>query len=273
MIRLVGIDFDGTLLNSEKKISKENKETINEVIKKGVIVSIFTGRSYPSAINYIKELNLDVPCVFQNGALIMKPLSKKMINKICLKKEKALKVCEYLEKENKTYAIFTDFFETPDMIATSSIQSSQHIQYFENNMWRTRIVKNILEELKKFQKDEIVQIAFLSEKEFMENMKKIFSDLSIIASSEINGEYFVEVFGNNIGKERALYYLEDYYGISAKETMFIGDSFNDLEIIKKVGYGIAMGNAKDEVKKAAKFITSDNNSDGVARILKKLILN
>jgi hypothetical protein len=272
MIRLIGIDFDGTLLNSDKKISKENKEAIKKAIKKGVIVSIFTGRSYPSAINYIKELNLDVPCVFQNGALIMKPLSEKIINEVCLEKEKALEVCEYLEKEDKVYTVFSDFFETPDMIATSRIYSSQHIQYFENNMWRTRIVKNILEELRKLEKKEVVQIAFLSEKEFMKKMKTVFSDLSIIASAEINGEYFVEIFGNNIGKEKALHYLEDYYEISAEETMFIGDSFNDLEIIKKVGYGVAMGNAKDEVKKAAKFITFDNNSNGVAHILEKMIL-
>ena len=273
MIKLVGIDFDGTLLDSEKRLSQENKETIKEVIKKGVIVSIFTGRSYSSAIKYIKELDLDVPCVFQNGALIIKPLSKEIISKISLKKDKALEICKYLQENNKTFAIFTDFFKTPDMVLTKDIYKSKHIKYFENNIWRSNFVDDLIKYLRSLAKDEIVQIAYLSDKDFIDSMKAKFKDVSIISSAEIDGEYFTEVFGKDIGKEKALNYLESYYKITPEETMFIGDSFNDTEIIKKVKYGVAMGNAKEEVKKVAKYVTLDNDSHGVSHILKKLILS
>ncbi len=273
MIKLVGIDFDGTLLNSKKELSKGNKEAIKKVIESGITVSIFTGRSYSSAIEYIKELNLDVPCVFQNGALIIKPLSKKVIRQISLKKKDAVEVCEYLNQNNKVFAVFTDFFKNPDMLITDKVMKSKHIQYFENNLWRAQKVDDVLKSLKELEKSEIVQIAFLSDGQFIETLKNKFINLSIIPSAEIDGEYFTEVFGHSIGKEQALLYLEDYYKVSANETMFIGDSFNDLKIIEMVGYGVAMGNAKKEVKDAAKYLTLDNNSDGVKYILEQMILN
>jgi Cof subfamily protein (haloacid dehalogenase superfamily) len=272
MIKLVGIDFDGTLLNSKKEISKKNKEAIKKVIDKNVIVSIFTGRNYTSAIKYIQELELDVVCVFQNGALIIKPLSKEIVDKNTLSKDKALQVCKFLKSEGIEFAIFTDFFESPDMIITKKIVSSNYAPYFKNNSWRSKTVEDVYKYLKNLQKDEIVQIAFVSDYKFIQKIKEKFKEVSIITSTEINGEYFTEVFGKNVGKEKALEHLEKYYNISPQETMFIGDGFNDLEIIKKVKYGVAMGNAKDEIKKFAKYVTLENDSDGVAHILQKLVL-
>ena len=63
----------------------------------------------------------------------------------------------------------------------------------------------------------------------------------------------------------------DYYGISLDETMAFGDGGNDIQMLSHVGLGVAMGNARDEVKKYAKYVTSDVDNDGISRALDKFI--
>ncbi len=81
-----------------------------------------------------------------------------------------------------------------------------------------------------------------------------------------------EVTGKGVSKGNAVKVLANYYGIDSEQVICIGDSENDLSMIKYAGLGIAMGNADENVKEAAKYITDNNNCDGVAKAIEKFVL-
>jgi Cof subfamily protein (haloacid dehalogenase superfamily) len=76
-----------------------------------------------------------------------------------------------------------------------------------------------------------------------------------------------------VSKGSAVKILADYYGISSEQVMCIGDSENDLSMIKFAGLGVAMENGDENVKEAAKYITDSNNCDGVAKVIEKFVLS
>ena len=81
-----------------------------------------------------------------------------------------------------------------------------------------------------------------------------------------------EAMNKGVSKGNAVTILAEHYGIAREQIICIGDSENDLSMIKYAGLGVAMGNADQEVKAAAHYITDSNNCDGVARVIEKFVL-
>ena len=81
-----------------------------------------------------------------------------------------------------------------------------------------------------------------------------------------------EVMNSGVSKGNAVKILADYYGISSEQVICIGDSENDLSMIKFAGLGVAMENGSKLVKDAAQYITASNNGDGVAKVIEKFVL-
>ena len=81
-----------------------------------------------------------------------------------------------------------------------------------------------------------------------------------------------EVMNKGVSKGNAVKILADYYGINSEQVICIGDSENDLSMIKFAGLGVAMGNGSQVVKEAAQYITDSNNCDGVAKVIEKFVL-
>jgi Cof subfamily protein (haloacid dehalogenase superfamily) len=85
--------------------------------------------------------------------------------------------------------------------------------------------------------------------------------------------YFVEIVDKRSNKALALKFLSEHFNIDREDIIAIGDNYNDLDMIRYAGLGVAMGNAPDYLKNAANYVTHSNNSDGVAHVLQKFILN
>lgn len=84
--------------------------------------------------------------------------------------------------------------------------------------------------------------------------------------------FYTEITNKNVNKWTAIEYLIEKLNIKKEEVMAIGDNINDIEMIKNAGMGIAMGNSAPQVKDIADFITSDNDSNGVAEAINKYII-
>ncbi len=269
MIKLIVLDLDGTLLSSEKKINPVDREAVKEALDAGISVTVFTGRSKHSASRYVKELGIGVPVVFQNGALIVDFSSGKILRMVKLSGEIAKKVVLEARKMDIFYIIYTEFSTIKDMMVDRSYKGPYEY-YMEQNIWRMYFVKDVINHIR----EDVAEIALIGKKDSIEEAVSWIDEreASVIKSTEIGGESFWEIFGPGCSKAIALEFLLEHFGVSKDEVMFIGDGYNDVEVLKTVGYPVVMGNAPEDVKKYAKYITSDNDSGGVAEAIRKIAL-
>jgi hypothetical protein len=273
MIKLIVIDLDGTLLDHNKKISDDNIKALKRSIEKGVEVSISTGRSYISAKEYIKQLELDIPVVYQNGALILHGADKnRILRAIKLDSTLAQNIITEAKKVQVNFVLYRDFFEFPDMYV-EAFPDTPYASYYEYNSFRIRVCDNVVDHI---DHDGVVEVALEGpERKILEVVEKIesFSErISVVKNSTLENHSFYEFFGPGVRKSIGLNYLRNVSGIEKNEVAYIGDNYNDLDVMKEASFSVAMKNAPEDVKKHADYVTSKTNDEsGVAEAVEKLL--
>ncbi len=275
VVKLIVTDLDGTLLNEEKHIPKDNVLALREAMENGLHVSVATGRNFYSAKPYIEELGLDVPVIFQNGAFIYQWMEDKVIYKSELDVQIAIRVVESARRNNLFYIVYRDFLEEKDMYVDEPY-SGTFSKYLEQNSWRLNVVDDVLKYLKT--KNSIAEIAVVGDeptvvKAISEALDGFQNQTSVVKNNTLGNETFYEVFGPNSSKESSFQYLLRYFNVTHEQTMYLGDSFNDIGLLKIVGYPVVMENGHEEVKKYARFLTKSNDEAGVAYAVRKWALN
>lgn len=273
MIKLVVIDLDGTLLDETKKITNKNCEAIKLAMDNGINVCISTGRSYVSGHDYVESLGLSLPASYQNGALILQEKNgeQEIFNEIRLPEKSAIELVLLARKEGATSIVFKDFFEFPDMIM-EAIPVSSYAGYYRHNEGRIMIHSN---PEKFIPENGIPQVALEApEEKILKIIKQLErpEEVSIVKNNTIGSHSFYEFFGPCVGKNIGLKHIADHMGVTNEEVAYIGDNYNDIDIMKLVKLPIAMANAPAEVKKYAKVVTEkDNDNSGVAWAIESMI--
>ncbi|MBM7572393.1 HAD superfamily hydrolase (TIGR01484 family) [Aquibacillus albus] len=232
-IRLIALDMDGTLLNSNDKIPKENREAIHCAHEKGVKVILSTGRHYHTSHKFADELGLSSYLITGNGSEIW-TTSGELIDRQLLDVALVEQLVG-LHKKHQTWAW---------MASTDKIWRGEIPDNLEDYEWLKFGFDTNDEETKQLLMDE------LSRNEQFE----------LSNSSTTN----IEVNALGINKAVAIKKVCERMDIRMDQVMAVGDSLNDIKMIKEAGLGIAMGNAQEEVKKSADWVTSSNDDCGVA---------
>lgn len=267
MYKLIALDMDGTLLNKNHKISKENKEAIKKAREKGTKVVLASGRPIDGLEKYLKELDLiteeDYVMSF-NGSLVQKVKSKEAIVKTALKGSDLLYLYELSKELNVDIHGFSKLgCITPRMNPYSDIEGELndikvHLVDFDTINPKEDIIKVMMvDEPKKL--DEAMRLL----------PEEVFEKYNVVKSAP----YFLEFMNKETSKGTALKVLADELGLKKEEIIGVGDAGNDLDMIKYAGLGVAMGNGFEEVKAVANFITKTNEEHGVAHVIEKFILN
>jgi HAD-superfamily hydrolase, subfamily IIB len=270
--KLLCIDMDGTLLNDNKEISERNREALKKAQERKVKVVISTGRLFTSAYYYADLIGIKAPIISANGAFIREKDRNEVIYKSLLGKENCEKVLKVLREQG-----LIPNFHTSEAIYTE--KSNQHIQmymkandrYPENKRVKIEFVEDwsrVFEE----NKDEILKcLTIENDIKKVQRAKEEIIKLGIleVVSSATNN---FEVMCKGVSKGRGVEILAAYYNIPREEVICIGDNENDLSMIEYAGLGIAMGNADEDTKAAAQYITGTNNESGVAMAIEKFIL-
>ncbi len=262
-VKLFVSDIDGTLLVAGKNISAKNIEAVQKMTAAGIIVTIATGRMYRAALPIAEELGVNVPIITYNGALI-KSTDGEIIH------------CEYLPP--KIVVDVVNFFEARGWYLQS--YSGDVLHYPEHC--------NFSEGYEKAQKVSGVAVGWDGLREKTADVCKL---LGISPDAEENLKRIAEIkaaFGNKIdvtkshplyceiicpgvSKAAAVKILAQKLKIDRAEVAAIGDSDNDLPMLKVAGTSIAMGNATDEVKAACDFTTGLCEDDGFAEAVRRLV--
>jgi Cof subfamily protein (haloacid dehalogenase superfamily) len=267
-IKLIAIDIDGTLINSKHEITPFTKEVIHHVRKQGIRVVLCTGRPFLGSQRYVNELGLDLQeeyLITYNGALVQNTLTKEVIHHIGLSGNDYKRIAK-LAMEIGAHFHALDF----GAIYTSNRDMSRytgHDSYFTTMPILYRAVEEI------HQKDEFTKMMLIDEPHILDDAiakipSEFYEEYTIFKSEP----FYCEILNKRASKGQAVQRLASSLQISQQEVMALGDHPNDLDMVQYAGIGVAMGNAVDEIKNIADYITSTNNEDGVAKAIEKFIL-
>ncbi|WP_416197538.1 MAG: HAD family phosphatase [Sporanaerobacter sp.] len=270
--KLIATDMDGTLLNSQNKITDRNKKAILEALEAGVKVILCTGRIFTSALYYAKTLKLDTPIIACNGAYIAEQDKSKIIYEEPISIESFKKIVEIAEEENMYYHFYDDStFYARELNDTIMNYMNWNKERDEMDRIDIRIVKNPLDTIKD-ENRKVYKIVFVDENR--EKLKRFREKISTIKGIEVASSWWsnVEVMNEGVSKGKALNKLCDMLNISMDEVIAIGDNENDIPMLKVAGLGIAMANGEGVAKDAADYIADTNDESGVGKIIEKFIL-
>lgn len=265
--KLLAIDMDGTVLNAQKKISPRTKAAIDDLIKRGVYVVVSTGRGLAEISDYREDFKAMNYGILISGGLIYDFLRDKPIKLHAVDEKTILQLIDFGLEENAMIHLHTvhdSIAREDDIQNMAAFDMAIYQSMFERVCRRCDDFKNYVRE----HPGEVVKVNLyhrdkISRDKNFERISKL--NLSISYAEACN----LEMSPANITKASGLRELCDFLKIDLAETVAIGDADNDREILQAAGLAVAMGNASDEIKKLADFVTLDNDNDGVAAAIEK----
>ncbi|SFA76533.1 MULTISPECIES: Cof-type HAD-IIB family hydrolase [unclassified Bacillus (in: firmicutes)] len=253
MSKIVFFDIDGTLLDHEKNLPSSAKEAILELKKNGVYVAIATGRAPFMFESLRKELEIESfvsfngqYVVFENEVLYENPLMEKDLEKLL----------EHADK-NEHPLIFMN-----EKTMKSSVKHHEHIESSLGSLNFTHP-----DEDKFYYKDRKIYQTLLfcgegAEKEYSDT----YPDFHLIRWHPVS----VDILPAGGSKAEGIKKMVERLGFDMSNVYAFGDGLNDLEMLKTVGTGVAMGNGVAEAIAIANMVTNDVAEDGIWHGLKKL---
>lgn len=266
--KLIALDLDGTLLDHNLKISPRNKEALREAAKRGVMVTVATGRMYRTSIPYVRELqlNTDWPMINYHGALIKTTESKKVLHYQPVDLDLAVAITAFAEAEGYHVNAFID-----DCLYIE--EENEFSRYYQSI---ADVELEAVGKLSLYLKQRGEAPAKLTIINWHDRLNRIEAFLKERYGGKIEAlqslPYFLEVTDRRATKGQALHWLAVRLGLLPEEIMAFGDSYNDLDMIKYAGLGVAMANARPDVCRAADLVTASHDEDGVARVIEEYIL-
>lgn len=265
--KLLALDLDDTLLDEQSQISERNLRAIAEAKRRGLLVTIATGRMFNSARRYAEQLQIDLPVIAYHGALIKNPQSGEELWHCPVPRDLAAAVIMQVEAAGFHINVY---FE--DSLYTQ--EENEYTRYYEDfASVAITPVGDLVSFMERFPQGP-TKLTIIDWDGRIERLEKSLNaelgeQLKILQSRP----YFLEITCTKATKGQALQFLAQKQGIRREETVAIGDSYNDLDMIQYAGLGVAVANARREVRDAADLVTVTNGEDGVAEVIEKYILN
>ncbi len=283
-MKLIAIDMDGTLVNKQLKVTKENSETISKAVEAGHHVVIATGRSYDEARHALEDAELHLPLICVNGAEIRSsdwdilssiPLTfeqygdiKKILDEEDIYYELYTSKGTYTDNREKAYEVMKDIILTSNPEATDDDVEKAALRRFRLGM------VSVVGDFNKLMDDHDLEVyKFLAFSSDTAKLQRAFQhlkgveELAVSSSADNN----LEITNSEAQKGVALKKYAELKGIPLENTMAIGDNYNDVSMLEIAGFPVAMGNAVEEVKEMAAFVTKENDESGVAFAIQKFL--
>lgn len=257
-IVLVLLDIDGTLLNSDNNIDDRTINVVKYYNYKNRFV-LCSARK-PSSTNLIaKQLELKEKIIIcYNGALIIE--GKQKICEKPLSVEIVKKVVNVAKKYNISINIYSN-----DMWFANELND---LVLNEAEIIREKPL--VIKDSTKFENLTIHKILLLGNEEKLKLVRNEINEINNITVCNSKTGY-LEITSFGASKRTAFEYLLEYLSVASKDSLAIGDSYNDLELLQCVEIGIAMENSPEEVKRVAKYVTYSNDKNGVEYALKRFL--
>lgn len=268
---IVASDLDGTLLDKSDSVSPENERAIEEMTKRGVCFVPCSGRTF----NEMPKAILDNPniryYIGADGAVIFDKLTGER-TEFCMSREAVRPVLDLLEKYSTLSTVRYKGYSYADSETFNDADFERRRVSYLYGLFIKFYVKsteNFSETVRNFENIEMICTFFENDAEMAEckTLVEQMGEFSIASSEPTN----IEIFHRSAGKGSALLALADMLGVPHERTVAVGDSKNDLDMIKKAGISLAMENASDELKAAAQKTICHYKNHSAKYILENIL--
>ena len=276
-IRMVGLDLDGTLLNSQKQLTAHTCSVLARAARQGIVVVPATGRprvGLPEALLTIPGIRY---AVVTNGAAVCDLRSGKRLYTNCMPLEDAVEILRRTRPMEVVQGAFIGDWGYMESVDRARIRELDLVRAMQDYLIASR---KVVEDLPAYveargEAPEKIVINFLKDAEgnarFRQETLEIvrhYSGVSFVSGGIGN----IEIIRKGAGKGSALLKLGELLGIEASEIMAVGDSENDLDMIRKAGLGVAMANSEEILFRCADVRTGSNDEDGAAAAVERYAL-
>ena len=276
MIKAIILDIDGTLTNSQKEISPATKEALMKAQKAGIRLAIASARSLNGLARFGRWLDFEHNhgiLICYNGGLIIDAESGETLYSKAMPKELAKEICEYLKQydvipmiDRGKYMYLNDVYHGPIHVNGEEFD----VIRYETRSNEFKICE--IEDLAEWIDFDVPKILVAMEPELLNKIEpELFRPFVDRAKVGRTAPFYFEY--NALGVDKAVAMRDAFksLGRSYDEMMAFGDAQNDIDMIRSVKYGIAMGNAVEGLKTVAFDVTDDNDHDGIAKAIYKYI--
>ncbi|MBO5477206.1 MAG: HAD family phosphatase [Clostridia bacterium] len=265
-VKVIFIDIDGTLTNRKKEVTTYTSEIIKKVVEKGIKVIICSGRGNQYVEDKSRIANASSHIISSNGAQIYNYYTKEILYKSVINKEVLKEAIEFINKKQGGY-----------------ILNCTNIRYSNKNLNRKMNkndkVINSIDEVE----DEVYQLVMeassynqMSEMiEYVKNneyLQILNCSHSYLKGKKDESHYYIDVNNTGVSKGNAIKKYLELFNIKKEDSVCFGDHINDVSMFEVCGIKVAMGNANDDLKEQADYVTLTNEEDGVAKFLEMHVL-
>ncbi|MBO7672327.1 HAD family hydrolase [bacterium] len=257
MIKLIATDIDGTLLNYDRTLPSELMSCLEKLQKNGIKVVPVTGRMYKAAVQIYEKMNFKDALVSYQGGQINDSDGKIIYQKV-LDTDTVRKGISWARENNVHLQIYTndELYAENDNDFIKRYSDEQKVSYSIVNFDEMEIKYASKMLALDFNNPETVSV-------WVNDLIKMFPECFIVKSSP----YFCEISNKNANKYDSVKFLQEYYGLKDDEVLTIGDQNNDIALLEAGGIRVAMGNASEELKAVATYITDDVKDNGWANAI------
>ena len=271
-IKLIALDLDGTLLDSQKRLSDRNRSVLEECVRRGIYVVPCTGRIWGGIPDFIREFPGIRYAITTNGAVVEDVREHQIIDERKLTCTQALEILEMAHQFHTMYDVYVNGEAFGEERFLKNLESFLIPATLQGMIRATRkVVPDVAEKVRQLNiPAEKINYFFDDLEERARAKKALEARGDVVISSSFKDNLEINALGATKGD--AILRLARYLGLKPEETMGFGDGGNDLTMMKKAGVGVAMGNAEEEIKEASNDVTASNDEDGVAWAIEKLVL-
>lgn len=267
---LIALDMDGTLLNSELKISPGNRDAVRRAAQAGKQVVISTGRCLSELRSVMRELPEIRYLVCENGSCVYDTKYDHTIHVDPVPTQEVLNILQLLRGERAVIQVFHEnqsYFNAKDVEWADACRVGNYRDLFRSfSAFDPKLFENYARRPFRIEK---INIYFENVRD-RERVKAQLSARPLKLADSIG--YMLEAVSSLADKGRGLRMLCEHLGVPMEETIAMGDNMNDVEILQAAGFSAAMGNACPGAKAAATIVAPDCDHDGVAWVIDRYLL-
>ena len=285
MIKLIASDMDGTLIGTNRKISKENIAAIKLAQEKCIDFAIATGRAYEDVKPFLDEYGLKCECVVLNGGEY-RDIDGETVVGIYIDKSIATEILNIMAKYDVAVEIYTDAgyytTNTKEETLNGMIKRAKAFypdltdadEIYQHAISHPHFAKmNYITNLAEFLKCDVNIGKFVSFADEIDEIHALKAALNQLEGLAISSSFptNIEINDVNATKGRILAKVAEKMGMKKEEVAILGDSSNDYSMFVEFPNSFAMENAIPEIKKVAKYITASNAEHGVAKAIYRIL--
>jgi Cof subfamily protein (haloacid dehalogenase superfamily) len=272
---MVCIDLDGTLLSPQGTVTERARSAVHRALRAGLLVVFATGRNWTESRTVLEAVQHYDSAVFVGGAMVVDTKNEITLHRTMMEPSLAAEVSDLLERNGHAVLALQDTGTAGvDYVVSADIPVNTETARW---MSMTKAILHRVPRLGNFSHEHTIRVGIVAEPtetaRLQEQLAETFAERIVMQAIRVPTANVdvLEIFDPAVNKWQGILHVARRHNIDPSQIIAIGDDLNDLAMIKNAGLGVAMGNARPEVKAIAKLVIKPNHEEGLAEFLEELV--